>query len=98
MFHKCSLLDIQNKLAKNVADTIFKHKYPCTCENKHIKTNVISGKNFLHKFNDQLIYNLVNCFNLMRVSITSLSKKSLKDSVNVTNNEIVPLTYNFKYM
>ena len=98
MFHKCSLLDIQNKLAKNVADTIFKHKYPRTCENKHIKTNVISGKKILHKFNDQLIYNLVNCFNLMRVSITSLSKKSLKDSVNVTNNEIVPLTYNFKYM
>ena len=30
--------------------------------------------------------------------MTSLSRKSLKDSVNVANDEIVPLTFNFKYM
>ena len=49
-----------------------KRQYPRTRRNKHVKTNLISGKKKLHKLNSHLIYNLANCMNL-RISIASLT-------------------------
>ena len=45
----------------------------------HKTPNSMSSNNFFHQFNKELIYNLPDAMNFMRVSIASFNKKTLKD-------------------
>ena len=65
---------------------------------KHVKSNVLSGKEFLHKLNRYLLYHIPNTMNFIRTSVASLNKKSLKDIANVMNDEILRLPSHFKYL
>ena len=65
-----------------------KLKFLAQVEKNKLNLYVISGKN-LHTLNTQLIYNLANSMNFVRILITSSTKNPLKDTANVINDEII---------
>lgn len=65
-----------------------KLKFLVQVEKNKLNLYVISGKN-LHTLNTQLIYNLANSMNFVRILITSSNKNPLKDTANVINDEII---------
>ena len=61
---------------------------------KYVRTDLISGRDFLHKLSAQLINNFANCMNF-KISLTSLNKL-LKDVTNFINDECVMVTPHVK--
>ena len=63
---------------------------------KDIDLNKINETSFHHKLDQQLLNELPNVINFVRINVTSVNKNSLKDIGNTINDFVNTTAYNFK--